>query len=151
VHFCLQPYDSFTLLLYLAYHFIPALAACTQPCYFSLLLKPAAQKMKMDWNSLMRSSRLALPRLLSCGLWSLPLFSFRESHLSLWRHYSCNYTLFETFGYLWTLLVRVCGINDPRHTCDDYLVLIAKPGMTRENDLMLKLLLLLVLNSEPKL
>jgi hypothetical protein len=30
---------------------------CTQPCYFPLLLKPAAQK-KMDWNSLMRSSRL---------------------------------------------------------------------------------------------
>jgi hypothetical protein len=31
---------------------------CTQPCYFPLLLKPAAQKEWMDWNSLTRSSRL---------------------------------------------------------------------------------------------
>jgi hypothetical protein len=30
----------------------------TQPCYFPLLLKPASQKERMDWNSLMRSSRL---------------------------------------------------------------------------------------------
>jgi hypothetical protein len=30
----------------------------TQPCYFPLLLKPDAQKEKMDWNSSMRSSRL---------------------------------------------------------------------------------------------
>jgi hypothetical protein len=60
----------------------------------------AAEKMKMDWNSSMRSSRLALPRLISCGLWSLPLFCFCESHHSLWRHYLCNnYTLFVTFDY----------------------------------------------------
>jgi hypothetical protein len=31
---------------------------CTQPYYFSLLLKPAAQKEKMDWNPSTRSSRL---------------------------------------------------------------------------------------------
>jgi hypothetical protein len=31
---------------------------CTQPCYFLLLLKPSAQKERMDWNSLTRSSRL---------------------------------------------------------------------------------------------
>jgi hypothetical protein len=24
----------------------------------------------------------------------------------------------------------VCGINDPMHTCDEYLVLFAKSGMT---------------------
>jgi hypothetical protein len=35
-----------------------------------------------------------------------------------------------TFGYLWTLFVRVYGINDPEHTCDKYLVLVTKPGMT---------------------
>jgi hypothetical protein len=35
-----------------------------------------------------------------------------------------------TFGYLWTLLDHVCGINDPEHTCDEYLVLASKPGMT---------------------
>jgi hypothetical protein len=59
-----------------AYHFIPILSLllpciiilflhllstnhkCTQSYYFLLLLKPAAQKEKMDWNSSTRSSRL---------------------------------------------------------------------------------------------
>jgi hypothetical protein len=35
-----------------------------------------------------------------------------------------------TFGYLWTLYVRVCGVIDLGHTCDEYLVLLAKSGMT---------------------
>jgi hypothetical protein len=43
-------------------HLFPALAEyhhkCTQPCYFPLLLKPAAQKEVMGWNSSTRSSRL---------------------------------------------------------------------------------------------
>jgi hypothetical protein len=39
-------------------HLMSSNHKCTQRCYFSLLLKPAAQKEKMDWNSLMRSSRL---------------------------------------------------------------------------------------------
>jgi hypothetical protein len=30
---------------------------CTQHCYFPLLYKPTAQKVMMDWNSSMRSSR----------------------------------------------------------------------------------------------
>jgi hypothetical protein len=38
-----------------------------------------------------------------------------------------------TFGYLWTLYVRVRGINDTEHTCDEYLVLFAKAGMTGPN------------------
>jgi hypothetical protein len=33
---------------------------CTQPCYFPLLLKPAAEKERMDWNSSTRSSRLCV-------------------------------------------------------------------------------------------
>jgi hypothetical protein len=50
---------------------------CTQPCYFSLLYKPAAQKVMMGMkNSSMRSSSLALLRLLFCGLWSLSLLCF---------------------------------------------------------------------------
>jgi hypothetical protein len=54
------------------YYTMPILISCT--CWvltisvlniaiFPLLLKLAAQKMKIVWNSLMRSSRLALPRL----------------------------------------------------------------------------------------
>jgi hypothetical protein len=57
---------------------------CTQPCYFPLLLKPAAQKEKMDWNFLMKSSRLRVaPVTVPVELWSLLLFRFVESHHSL--------------------------------------------------------------------
>jgi hypothetical protein len=57
---------------------------CTQPCYFSLLLKPAAQKEKMDWNSSTMSSKLHVaPVAIPVVLWSLLLFHFVESHLSL--------------------------------------------------------------------
>jgi hypothetical protein len=53
-------------------------------CYFPLLLKPVAQMEKMDWNSLTRSSRLCVaPVAVLVVLWSLSLFCFVESHLSL--------------------------------------------------------------------
>jgi hypothetical protein len=56
---------------------------CTQPCYFSLLLKPAAQKEMMDWNSSTKSSRLCVaPVAVPVVLWSLPLFCSTESRLS---------------------------------------------------------------------
>jgi hypothetical protein len=48
---------------------------CTQPCYFPLLLKPAAQKERIDWNSSMRSSTLCVaPVVIPVVLWSLPQF-----------------------------------------------------------------------------
>jgi hypothetical protein len=57
---------------------------CTQSCYFPLLLKRTAQKERMDWNSLMRSSMLRVaPVVIPVVLWSLPLFYFTESHHSL--------------------------------------------------------------------
>jgi hypothetical protein len=37
--------------------------------------------------------------------------------------YVISYTLIVTFGYMLTLLVRVCGINDIGHTCDEYSML----------------------------
>jgi hypothetical protein len=53
---------------------------CTQPCYFPLLLKPTAQKEKMDWNSSTRSSMLRVALFaVPVVLWSLPLFHFVES------------------------------------------------------------------------
>jgi hypothetical protein len=62
VHFCLQPYALFILAvtLHIIYflHLLSTNHKYTQPCYFPLLLKPAAQKEKMDWNSSTRSSRL---------------------------------------------------------------------------------------------
>jgi hypothetical protein len=39
-------------------HLLSTNHKCTQPCYFPLLLNPAAQKEMMDWNSSMMSSRL---------------------------------------------------------------------------------------------
>jgi E3 ubiquitin-protein ligase DOA10 len=41
-------------------HLLSANHKCTQPCYFPLLLKPVAQKVKLDWNSSMKSSRLCI-------------------------------------------------------------------------------------------
>jgi hypothetical protein len=75
---------------------------CTQPCYFPLLLKPAAQKQKMDWNYSTMSSRLRdSPVAIPVVLWSISLFRFTESHHSPLRHYlRNNYTLFMKFDYL---------------------------------------------------
>jgi hypothetical protein len=51
---------------------------------FPLLLNPPAQKEKMDWNYSMRSSRLRVALVaIPIVLWSLPLFRFVESCLSL--------------------------------------------------------------------
>jgi hypothetical protein len=51
---------------------------------FPLHLKPVAQKVKMDWSSSTGSSRLRVaPVAVPVVLWSLPLFHFTESHLSL--------------------------------------------------------------------
>jgi hypothetical protein len=63
------------LILYHAYHYFLHLLStnykCTQPCYFLLLCKPAAQKPNEILDSLMRSFRRAitpsrLPVVLCC-------------------------------------------------------------------------------------
>jgi hypothetical protein len=57
---------------------------CTQPCYFPLLLKLAAQKEKMDWNSSTKSFRLRVaPVAIPVELWSLPMLCFVKSRHSL--------------------------------------------------------------------
>jgi hypothetical protein len=100
----LMPYLPYHYLFisFILLHLLSTNHKCTQPCYFPLLLKPAAQKEKMDWNYSTRSSWLRVaPVAISVVLWSLPLFHFVESRLNLYRHYLCNnYTLFMTFGYL---------------------------------------------------
>jgi hypothetical protein len=71
-------------IIILLLHLLSTNHKCTQPCYFPLLLKPAAQKEKMDWNSLTRSSRLRVaPVVIPVVLWSLPLFRSTENHHSL--------------------------------------------------------------------
>jgi hypothetical protein len=67
-------------------HLLSTKHKCTQLCYFPLLLKPAAQKekMKMECNFSMRSSRLHVaPDVVPVELWSLSLFHFIESCHSL--------------------------------------------------------------------
>jgi hypothetical protein len=65
-------------------HLLSTNHKCTQPYYFSLLLKPATQNVKMDWNSLMRSFRLRVSLVaVLVELWSLPLFRSVESHHSI--------------------------------------------------------------------
>jgi hypothetical protein len=79
---CIYAYPFITvLLLLLSYiiilflHLLSTNDKCTQPCYFPMLLKPAAQKERMDWDSLMRSSRLHVALIvILVVLWSLPLF-----------------------------------------------------------------------------
>jgi hypothetical protein len=73
---------SYIIILFL--HLLSTNHKCTQPCYFPLLLKLAAQKERMDWNFLMRSSRLCVASIVvPVVLWSLPLFRSAESHHSL--------------------------------------------------------------------
>jgi hypothetical protein len=87
---CISTYPSITVLslvlpciIILFLHLLSANHECTQPCYFPLLLKPAAQKERMDWNSLTRSSRQHVALVVvPVGLWSLPLFYSAESHIS---------------------------------------------------------------------
>jgi hypothetical protein len=65
-------------------HLLSTNYKCTQPCYFPLLLNPAAQKEKMDWNSSMRSSRLRVaPVVMPVVLGSLSLIRSIESRHSI--------------------------------------------------------------------
>jgi hypothetical protein len=83
--YSLIPFFSLLIPLHIIYspHLLSTNHKCTQPYYFPLLLKPAAQKKKKDWNSLMRSSRLCVaPIAVPVVLWSLPLFCFIESRIS---------------------------------------------------------------------
>jgi hypothetical protein len=88
---CISAYPFITILslllpcnIILFLHLLSANNKYTQPCYFPLLLKPATQKERMDWNSTTRSSRLHVALVvIPVVLWSLPLFRSAESHHSL--------------------------------------------------------------------
>jgi hypothetical protein len=88
---CISAYPFITVLslllpciIILFLHLLSTNHKCTQPYYFLLLLKPTAQKERMDWNSSMRRSRLRVaPVVIPVVLWSLPLFRSAKSHHSL--------------------------------------------------------------------
>jgi hypothetical protein len=77
VHFLLTIFITVLSLLLphiiiLFLHLLSTNHKCTQPCYFPLLLKPAAKKEKMDWNSFTRSSRIRVALdAIPVELWSL--------------------------------------------------------------------------------
>jgi hypothetical protein len=119
----------YTLHIILFLHLLSTNHKYTQPCYFS----PTAQKMDMK-NPLMMSSRLALPQLLSCGLWSLPLFYFVRVVLVLRDNIYVINILYLRHLDICEHFISVCGINDPGHTCDKYLVFFTKSGMKSTNN-----------------
>jgi hypothetical protein len=88
---CISVYPFITILslllpciIILLLHLLSTNHKCTQPCYFFLLLKPAAQKERVDWNSSTRSSRLRVaPVVVPVELCSLLMFRLAVNHHSL--------------------------------------------------------------------
>jgi hypothetical protein len=79
-----MPYLPCYYLLHINYflHLLSTNHKCAHLAIFPLLLKPAAQE-KMDWNSLMRRSRLRVaPVVVPMELCSLSLLCFPKSHNS---------------------------------------------------------------------
>jgi hypothetical protein len=78
MHRCISSYPFMAVLslllpciIILFLHLLSTNHKCTQPCYFPLLLKPVAQKKRMDWNSSMRSSSICVaPVVVHVVLWS---------------------------------------------------------------------------------
>jgi hypothetical protein len=104
---------------------------CTQPCYFPLLLKPAAQK-KMDWNSSTRSSRRAIaPVWLPVELWCLFTAMLpRVFNLVFCKTLFGNkYIILRHWLFCIHFLYGMCANLIPGHTHYEYLVLSWKPGV----------------------
>jgi hypothetical protein len=88
---CISAYPFITVLslllpsiIILFLHLLGTNHKYTQPCYFSVPVKPAAQKERMDWNSSMGSCRLCVVLVvIHVVLWSLPQFYSAENHHSL--------------------------------------------------------------------
>jgi hypothetical protein len=134
---------AYNLILYLpCYYLFITFISCT--CWvptisvlnlaiFPLLLKLAAQKEKMDWNSSMRVLGYVLPRL--PFLWSCEAFRysvslrdvvvFRDNIYVIIILYSRHLAICKHFWpYVWNNR-SILG-----HTYDEYLVLLIKSGMT---------------------
>jgi hypothetical protein len=88
-----------TIILFM--HLLSTNHKCTQPCYFPLLLKPAAQKEKMDWNPSTRSSRLWSYGVFRCSVPLRVIIIFRDITyviiLYLWYLITCEHF----WSYVW--------------------------------------------------
>jgi hypothetical protein len=128
--FCIQPYYNLTFviisyIIILFLHLLSTNHKCTQPCYFPLLLKPVAQKLKKIWSTLIWSSRGAIATSrLPMELCYLSAAIFRECLTSSFvRHYSCNkyIILIHCLFYIHFLYV-ICVNLIPGHTNHEDLI-----------------------------
>jgi hypothetical protein len=104
-------------------------------CYSNLLLR------RWRWNEILWWGVLSLrcPDCFPVDYGVFWCFAFTRVILVFDGQYLYNnYTLFMTFGYLWTLLIRVCRINDLRHTFNLIWVVLGcnfKSGMTISDEM----------------
>jgi hypothetical protein len=102
---CYKTYALFTLLLplHITYflHLLSTNHKCTQPCYFPLLLRHAAQKEKMDWNSSTRGSRLRVAPITVLVVYGVFCFSFSLRVVLIFR--DLIYVIIIL--YLWHLVI----------------------------------------------
>jgi hypothetical protein len=124
LHLISPCYYPLHIILFL--HLLSTNHKCTQPCYFPLLLKPAALKEMMDWNALTRSSRLRVaPGWLF--LWCYGVFCCSVSLRVILVFKDIIYVIIilyiMTFGYLWALLAVCVEQLILGHAYDEYSIL----------------------------
>jgi hypothetical protein len=113
-------------------HLLSTNHKCTHPCYFPCYSKPATQKLEKIWNSLMSSSRLALPELhFPVDYGASCYFAFMRVIYSFVRQYLSNnkYFICDIWHVVITIFVHVYGNIVPGHTYDEYSILVSKSGM----------------------
>jgi hypothetical protein len=89
-------------------HLLSTNHKCTQACYFPLLLKPAAQKERMDWNSSTWSSRLHVAPVFHCSVLLRVVIVFRDTTYVIIILYSWHLVICEHFWlYVWNNWSRV--------------------------------------------
>jgi hypothetical protein len=120
---------ALSLLLYLEYylflHLLSTNRKCTQSCYFPLLLKPAAQKLKKTWSTLMWCSRPAITTgRLPVELWSLSVAMLpRVFDLVFCQTFFSNkYYILSHWLFCIYFLFGMCVNGIPGHTYYEYSV-----------------------------
>jgi hypothetical protein len=138
---CFSAYNlviALPLILWLAYHIFPT--TCWVPtinvlnvAIFPMLPKPAAQKLKKIWDSLMMSSRWAItPGRLPVVLWSRSTATLsRVFDLVFCKTFLCNkYFILRHWLFCIHFLNGMYVNLIPGRTYYEYSVWVLKPGMT---------------------
>jgi hypothetical protein len=119
-------------------HFLSTNHKCTQPCYFPLLWKPATQKLKKNWSTLIRCSRWAI------ATDRLPVVLWHLSAVMLPRVFDlffCKKLFDNKYYILWHwlfcihFLYGMCVNLIPGHTNYEHSDLASKPDVTSYREL----------------